>query len=146
MRVERSDVLLPIVENREENRVETYERRQYNRFRARNDALVMIPTESAPSYGFLVDISTGGISFEYIPVDDTTADTEELNIMLDESGRRFNNLRFKNISDFEISESHYSPVIMRRRGVQFVDLTTEQQSNLENFIIVSILETLQTRP
>jgi hypothetical protein len=145
VRIERSDALLPKVGNREEHRVETNERRKYNRFKARDDALVMIPTGSEPSYGFLVDISTDGISFEYFPVDDLIGDAGKLNIILDESGRRFNNLRFKNISDIEISEPHYSPVIMRRRGVQFVGLTTEQQSNLENFIIVSILETVHTR-
>lgn len=124
---------------------ETLERRQYNRFRARDDALVMIPTTSEPLYGFLMDISTGGISFEYIPVGDTSVDAPALDIILDGSGRRFNSLPFKNISDFEISEPYYSPVIMRRRGVQFVGLSTEQQSKLEDFIIVSILETVRSR-
>jgi len=145
VKVERSDVLLPVMQNREENSVEPHERRKYNRFKARDDALVMIPTGSDPSFGFLVDISTDGISFEYIPVDDMLGDAGELNIILEESGRRFNNLRFRNISDFEVSEPHYSPVIMRRRGAQFVNLTTEQQSDLENFIIVSIREAVHPR-
>ena len=145
VKVERNDVLLPIAGKREENRVGTRERRKYYRFKARDDALVMIPTGSDPSFGFLVDISTDGISFDYIPVDDLLGDAGKLNIILEESGRRFDNLRFRNISDVEVSEPHYSPVIMRRRGAQFVNLTTQQQSDLENFIIVNVLETVSPR-
>ena len=87
-----------------------------------------------PSYGFIVDISRGGISFEYIPVDDTIVDNNVLDIILDDTGRRFNSLPFQSISDIEIPDPCYSPVIMRRRGVQFVNLTTQQQFDLENFI------------
>ena len=121
-------------ENRKEHRVETYERRQFNRIKARNDAYVIFPTTSVPLYGFIVDISRGGISFEYIPVDDAMIETDVLDIILGDTGRRFNSLPFQSISDIESPDPCYSPVVLRRRGVQFVDLTTAQQSDLENFI------------
>ena len=124
--------------------METYERRRYNRFAARNDAIVVIPSKSESLYGFLVDISTGGISFEYIPIDNTVVDAKELDIVLDDAGKSFSRLPFKSISDFEISDPYYTPVIMRRRGVQFVDLAEEQRTYLEDFIRKNVLETDQS--
>ena len=61
-------------------------------------------------------------------------ETDVLDIILNDTGRRFNSLPFQSISDIEIPDPCYSPVILRRRGVQFVDLTSHQQSDLENFI------------
>ena len=116
------------------------ERRQYTRFKAKEDAVVIISTQSAKLYGFMVDISKGGISFEYIPSNDEMIDTKELNIVLDGTGLRFDRLPSKSVSDFELQEEDYTPVKMRRQGVQFVGLTKEQVSNLEWFIQDSALE------
>jgi len=126
--------LLQREKNRKEYRVETFERRQHNRIKARNNAYVIFPTTSAPLYGFIVDISRGGISFEYIPLDDAMVDADVLDIILGDTGRRFNSLPFQSIFDIEVPDPCYSPVVLRRRGVQLVGLTPQQESDLENFI------------
>jgi len=126
--------LLSREEDRKEYRVKTYERRQHNRIKARNNAYVIFPTTSATLYGFIVDISRGGICFEYIPLDDSVVDADVLDIILSDTGRRFNSLPFQSISDTEIFDPCYSPVVFRRRAVKFIDLTPQQQSDLENFI------------
>ena len=110
------------------------ERRQYDRFRSGDNACVVIPTHPDRFYGFLVDISKGGVSFEYIPFDEPIKDANELDIIMDGTGVRFNRLPVKSISDFEIQDHEYSPVRMRRRSVQFTDLTPDQISTLEGFI------------
>jgi len=127
-------------ENGKEYRVETYEKRQNSRFRARNDAYVIFPTATVPSYGFILNIGIGGVCFEYIPIDDTAVDSRVLDIVLDDSVRRFNNLPFKIIFDIEVADPCYSPVTMRRRGVEFVNLTAQQQSDLEDFIYQNVVE------
>ena len=128
---------------KEKYREEPLERRRYTRFKAKDDAVVLISTPAERLYGFLLDISTGGISFEYIPVSKDQIETKEVNIILDGSNLRFDRLLSKSISDIEIEESNYTPVKMRRRGVQFVGLTNEQLSNLEWFIQDSALEMAQ---
>ncbi len=128
----------------EKYREETHERRQHTRFKAKTDAVVLISTPSGKLYGFLLDISAGGISFEYIPVSENEITTKEMHVILDGSNLRFDRLPSKSISDFEIEDTFYTPVKMRRRGVQFIGLTREQLSNLEWFIQDSALEIAQS--
>lgn len=119
------------------------ERRQFTRYRSKADAFVLISSESNKLYGFLVDISKGGISFEYIPEKEDMLEPKELKIVLDGTNLRFDSLSSISISDIEINDPLYTPVNIRRRSVQFVDLTQEQLSNLEWFLQGSELELTQ---
>jgi hypothetical protein len=124
--------------------VETAERRRHTRSKAKEGAIVVIPTNSEKLYGFLIDISKGGISFDYVPVDEELIETDTLNIVLDDIGLRFDGLPFKSISDFEIIDEYYSPIRMRRKSGQFIGLTAKQLSSLEYFIQNSAQELPQT--
>ena len=129
---------------RKQDTLETSEKRRYTRSKAKDGAIVIIPTNSEKLYGFLVDISKGGISFDYIPVGDEPIEADTLNIVLDDIDLRFDGLPFKFISDFEIIDEYYSPVRMRRKSGQFVGLTTQQLSSLEYFIQNSAQELPRT--
>lgn len=128
---------------KEKYREEPLERRRHTRFKAKDDAVVLISTPREKLYGFLLDISAGGISFEYIPVSTAQIETKEMNVILDGSNLRFDRLPSIRVSDFEIDDTSYTPVKLRRRGVQFVGLTNEQLSNLEWYIQDSALEMAQ---
>ena len=129
---------------RKQDMLETAERRRYTRSRAKDGAIVVIPTNSEKLYGFLVDISKGGISFDYIPVGEEPIEADTLNIVLDDIGLRFDGLPFKSVSDFEIIDEYHTPVRMRRISGRFVGLTTQQISSLEYFIQSSVQELPQT--
>jgi hypothetical protein len=129
---------------RKQDMDETAERRRYARSRAKEGAIVVIPTNSEKLYGFLVDISKGGISFDYIPVGGEPIEADTLNIILDDIGLRFEGLPFKFISDLEVIDEYYSPVRMRRKSGQFVGLTAQQLSSLEYFIQNSAQELPRT--
>lgn len=124
-------------------REELAERRRYTRYKSKEDAFVLISSESNNLYGFLVDISKGGISFEYIPEKEDMLEPKELKIILDGTNLRFDRLSSISISDIEINDPLYTPVNIRRRSVQFVGLTQEQLSNLEWFLQGSELELAQ---
>lgn len=124
--------------------IETAERRRHTRSKAKEGAIVIIPTNSEKLYGFLIDISRGGISFDYIPVGEEPIEADTLNIVLDDIGLRFDGLPFKSISDFEIIDKYYSPVRMRRKSGRFVGLTTKQLSSLDYFIQNSAQELPRT--
>ena len=105
--------------------------------------MVVIPAQPEKLYGFLVDISTGGIAFEYIPADGAFVDSEKLNIVIEGNVLGFEDLPVKSVSDVELVEDDYTPVKMRRRSVRFTSLSEEQVLHLESLIQSTALESAQ---
>ena len=83
------------------------ERRCHIRFKVKHE-IYLVSNQSKKVFGFLHDISAGGISFEYIPTCKDQIDTREMNINLDGCNLHFYRLRAKCIFDFEIEEAYYS--------------------------------------
>ena len=113
------------------NRVE---RRQMKRFRVAEGAFAALVNHGS-KLGQIKDISGLGLSFRYIDSDEAHTDASELKIILGSGGLCLDNVPFKKISDFEIkSEFSFSSIKMRQIGLQFGELTPEQQTRLDNFI------------
>ena len=85
--------------------------------------------------GLIVDICLGGLSFRYIDSAEAHTDARELKIILGSGGLCVDKVPFKKVADFEIkSEFSFSSIRMRQIGLQFGELTPEQQTRLNNFI------------
>ena len=110
------------------------ERRQMKRFKVAEGAFAALINHGS-KLGQIKDISALGLSFRYIDSDEAHTDASELKIILGSGGLWLDNVPFKEITDFEIkSEFSFSSIKMRQVGLQFGELTPEQQLRLENFI------------
>ncbi len=107
--------------------------RGFKRFPAREGAFAVI---TAPrKLGQILDISKSGLSFTYIGEKKGPKKDTGLDIFLSGIGFNSRNIPYKTISDFEIeSKVEFSSVKMRRCGVKFRQLHSEQISQIEAFL------------
>jgi hypothetical protein len=92
--------------------------------------------------GQIIDISMGGIAFRYMG-SEKLPDESHLDIFLTEDDLCLSKVPFKTVSDYEIPNTVLcktaDPIppscrTMRRSGLQFGELTSDQQAQLEYFI------------
>ena len=117
------------------------ERRRHNRVRIKEGAFVEIYKprlfklgKPRTAYaGAIIDISGGGLAFEYSGHHMLSPDFYKLSIATTANKRKIDEVPFKAVSDFPISRLSESKFI-RRRGVQFGELTPNQKLQLDSFI------------
>ena len=110
------------------------ERRQMKRFKVVEGAFAALVNHGS-KLGQIKDISGIGLSFRYIDSAEAQTDARELKIILGSGGLCLDHVPFKKVTDFEIkSEFSFSSIRMRQIGLQFGELTPEQQTRLKNFI------------
>jgi hypothetical protein len=109
------------------------ERRKHGRFQVSGAVFVGFRPDNS-RLGEVIDIGMGGLSFRYLATGEPSNGSRRLNIFL--TGRDFhlNDVIFETVSDFRTDEIPFTPVTMRRSGVQFGELTNIQISRLEYFI------------
>lgn len=112
---------------------ERVERRKHKRFQVDNGAFVVLGSNHDKS-GRIIDISVGGLAFRYMtPVERQNG--SYLAIVLPETNFYLDEVSIKTISDFELPyKLPTNSMAMRRCGVQFVNLTDNQKSQIEFFI------------
>ncbi|MBU0544273.1 MAG: PilZ domain-containing protein, partial [Proteobacteria bacterium] len=113
------------------NNNETFiERRKHKRHRLKEGAFVA----TAGNLGQILDISEVGLAFSYVNLDDQTNDTGELDIIFNGSDL-LNNLPYKAVSE-KVTESKFSrhPIVIKRCGLLFRELSSAQKAELETFI------------
>ena len=81
----------------------------------------------------IIDISTGGLAFQYIDRNMWSPDFFELSISKTADKIKIDEVQFKAVSDFSISRLSNSK-FTRRRGVKFEKLTSTQKSQLFHLI------------
>ena len=110
------------------------ERRQQKRYKAAEGAFAAL-VDKESRLGQIKDISIRGLSFRYIDNNEKLENARELKIILGRQGLYLDKVPFRKISDFEIkSEFSFSSVKMRQIGLEFGNLTAEQQMKLDQFI------------
>ena len=110
------------------------ERRQMKRFKVVEGAFAALVNHGS-KLGQIKDISGIGLSFRYIDSAEAQTDARKLKIILGSGGLCLDNVPFKKVTDFEIkSEFSFSSIRMRQIGLQFGELTPEQQTRLNYFI------------
>ena len=82
---------------------------------------------------FGIDISRGGLAFRYIAQEEELNRSSDLDIRTRDTGFSLEKLPFKDISDSAITNEQ-SQFNLRRRSIQFGELTPYQASQLKYFI------------
>lgn len=108
------------------------ERRKYKRYRLSDDILVF----NENTFGQIINISKGGLAFRFLTNKDVVQDNEfELGILNSSNGFYLENICCKTITSTDSAPIHPTgSTIVRRNGVEFYNLSPEQQEQLEEFL------------
>jgi hypothetical protein len=132
------------------------DRRKDKRFRAQEGPVAAVRPylfDHNP-IGKIIDVSLSGLSFSYFATSQKANELSELqqqahfpvpiywdsrelqlDVCVKNTGFYLGKIPSKTISDFEVGEKDaLGPTAVRRRGVQFGDLTQKQISQLQDFI------------
>ena len=109
------------------------EKRAFKRFSTKEGAFAVA---TAPrKIGQILDISKDGLAFTYIGDEKGLKKDIELDIFISGLGFNSRNIPYKTISDFEIENKNgFSSIKMRRCGVKFRQLNSDQISKIEDFL------------
>lgn len=118
------------------------ERRKNKRYKAKEGAYAAISPHSR-RLGQIIDISMGGLSFKYIENNDEQEAKPERSIFLSSLGYYVGELPFKTIEDYEITNyPSFSSMKLRKRRVQFTELSFKQLFDLDFYLRNNIIEPL----
>ncbi len=130
-------------------RKRTVERRKNKRYKAIEGAYAAISPNSH-KLGQIIDISMGGLAFKYIDTSNDDTENKELpeeSIFLSSMGYYVGDLPFKTISDYEVTNApSFSSMKVRKRHVQFTDLSFKQLFDLDYYLRNNVSEQLEKLP
>ncbi len=130
-------------------RKRTVERRKNKRYKAVEGAYAAISPNSH-KLGQIIDVSMGGLSFKYIDTvnDDSDNDSlQEETIFLSSMGYYVGDLPFKTVSDYELIDApSFSSMKVRKRHVQFTDLSFKQLFDLDYYLRNNVSEPIEKLP
>ncbi len=94
--------------------------------------------------GQIIDISMGGLCFKYIDTSKTDEQDEQLpeeTVILSSMGYYVGDLPFKTIDDYEVTNTpSFSSMKVRKRHVQFKDLSFKQLFDLDYYLRNNVTE------
>jgi hypothetical protein len=113
---------------------EVVEQRQDKRFGVQDGAMVIFKPSDA-GMGRLIDISMGGLTFDYVTSQaPPTVEAAKLDIILTDSVFSLYDIPCQSIWELTIYEKSPTSKYRKRCGVKFGELTSEQRRLLEYFI------------
>jgi len=111
------------------------DRRKDERFQVKRFTFVKLWSESNEDIGQLLDISESGLSLRYFLKAQNPINFSQLGIFSPDCDLAIDGIPFRVISDTELPNgSPLDPIMFRRSGVQFGQLTPEQLSELDYFL------------
>lgn len=124
-------------------RKRTVDRRKHKRYKAVEGAYAAVSPNSY-KLGQVIDISMGGLSFKYIDTSANDAEfdqTPEETLFLSSMGYYVGDLPFKTIADYEVTNApSFSSMKIRKRHIQFADLSFKQLFDLDYYIRNNVSE------
>ncbi len=131
-------------------RKRTVERRRNKRYKAVEGAYAAVSPNSH-KLGQIIDISMGGLSFKYIDTSNGSQDNDPLMgedaIFLSSMGYYVGDLPFKTVSDYEVTNApSFSSMKVRKRHLQFTDLTFKQLFDLDYYLRNNVSEQVERLP
>jgi hypothetical protein len=130
-------------------RKRTVERRKNKRYKAVEGAYAAISPHSH-KLGQIIDISMGGLAFKYIDTSsgDIQEETEqEETVFLSSMGYYVGDLPFKTVADYELTNApSFSSMKVRKRHIQFKDLSFKQLFDLDYYLRNNVSEPLDKLP
>ncbi|MDF1592999.1 MAG: hypothetical protein P1P89_15895 [Desulfobacterales bacterium] len=113
---------------------EFVERRRLKRFKVKEGAFAALMPDSN-KLGQILDLGKGGLSFLYIDTGEAADGSTALDIYVAGNGFYLSNLPVTIVSDIRVpNKIPINPIVMRRQGVQFGEMTQEQTRSLESFM------------
>jgi hypothetical protein len=113
----------------------SHDRRQNKRHTMKDVVFAVLTSGSDEELGQVVNISHGGLAFEYFVGSRQISDAKYLDIMLAKSEVRINKIPVRTICDFEIkNELPFSTIAKRQQSICFEMLTEEQKQQIELLI------------
>ena len=111
------------------------DRRKNKRFQVKRFTFVKLCSESDEDMGQLLDISEGGLSLRYFLKAQNPINFSQLGIFLPDCDLAIDGIPFSVVSDTELPNGFpLDPLIFRRCGVKFGQLTSKQLSELDYFL------------
>jgi c-di-GMP-binding flagellar brake protein YcgR len=105
-------------------------RRRHKRFAVRKGALAFLGAVPAE----ITDISLGGMSVKYVPLKQDPSSTFTVDFFVSEQEFFLPNIPCRLVSDVKMPvEGPFRAVRIKRLGLEFGDLTAEQQASLQLF-------------
>ncbi|MEE4365372.1 MAG: PilZ domain-containing protein [Desulfotignum sp.] len=130
-------------------RKRTVERRKNKRYKAVEGAYAAISPKSR-KLGQIIDISMGGLSFKYIDTSNTDEQDDQLpeeTVFLSSMGYYVGDLPFKTVEDYEVTNTpSFSSMKVRKRHVQFKDLSFKQLFDLDYYLRNNVTEQVESPP
>ncbi len=109
-----------------------HDNRRHKRFRVREGALAFLG--SVP--GTITDISQGGMSVNYVVFEKDPDQMLRLDIFFSEGDFYLQDIPGRIVSDLDYpTEAPFSTVQVKRLGIQFGELTSEQEAGLKYFLL-----------
>jgi hypothetical protein len=112
------------------------ERRKHIRYRLL-DFDYQIFDQNNFAVGWIVDISDGGLSYEYIPANSGLDEQESINIFpIFDGGSFIPDLKYQKVYDIKADddESYHIPVEFRRCGLKFRAITPKQRQRFQTLL------------
>jgi hypothetical protein len=111
------------------------DRRRKKRYRVKEGAFAALINHDN-RLGQIRDISLVGLSFRYIDGNGKLVPAGDLKIILAGGGLFLENLPYHPVNDYEVRSGFtFSPLRMRQMHLAFGDLTSDQLSKLDYFIL-----------
>ena len=109
------------------------DRRENRRRRVKNGAYAVLPR--LWKVGQIEDISQGGLSFSYVPLEESQCEAGLMEIYFANDFFHLKKIPFETVSEFSIDEkTPFSYVERRRYCVKFTSLTAFQKKQIDYFI------------
>ena len=107
------------------------ERRNFKRYHVKSGSIAI----TNKCFGEIIDISMNGMAFRYITIAEHQSEPSELKIFVADDSFLLKKIPYIFISDQFIENTFsFSSLIMKRSGIQFKKLNSQQINQLENFI------------
>lgn len=110
------------------------DQRKHRRYPVKEDAFAWLEGDSG-RLGKVVDISPGGLAFQYVSDAGPSSGSHDLGIFLASNKFHLEGIRSRVVSDEAVSQPHsVGHVPVRRCGVRFENLAPDQASQLDLFV------------
>jgi hypothetical protein len=112
------------------------DRRRHKRFRVKTGGLALLSPDWPHStlVGDILDISPGGIAFQYVGDEPPRQEVCEVGLACSYSHFYLGKIPVKAVSDFSMAKVPFGSLVPRRLSLRFEKLTPDQSSGIQEYI------------
>ncbi len=112
------------------------EKRRFKRFKSKKGAFAYFPKNGASiTMGKILDMSIGGLSFQYFKSSEIDNGCSAIRILGNNGSLiRLDQIQCRIVYDYEVPETSWDQISVRRCGVEFKKINSEHKRKLKKFI------------